>query len=429
MTSERRFEHDLPELLGQLAMGPTPDYRTDIVERTAHMRQRPAWTFPERWLPMTAVTTRAASAPVPWRILALVALLLIALAVGALFLVGSRPGLPAPFGPAANGHIAYSAGGDIYTVDPVSGASAGVVTGSDTDVEPVFSLDGTRIVFQRKVCPSCGDGRLYVTSVAGGQLVALTDGPQSHLGFYGFSPDGRDVVFSAGWDASTELWIAKADGIGASKVDVGMGVDGPVYRPPNGAEIVFASFSPTGSNNGIYALDVASRKVRPILAPTAGVGRGWVRVSPDGSRIAYSASTFDPNRNTYLVHVVSIDGTGDIVLPMPKGATFQDAPEWSNDGTRLAVARGYATYDQDMVLAVVPADGSGVGVETTKHRLTSCCSTVYGWSPDDSTILLRPNGFQDQNPIQQLLWDPATGATKPASWGATSLPAWQRRAP
>jgi len=31
------------------------------------------------------------------------------------------------------------------------------------------------------------------------------------------------------------------------------------------------------------------------------------------------------------------------------------------------------------------------------------------------------------NSGQQLLIDPSTGVTTPASWGAVSLPAWQRR--
>jgi len=46
MTSERRFEQDLPDLLAQVAVGPQADYRDDIVRRTAGIRQRPAWTLP-----------------------------------------------------------------------------------------------------------------------------------------------------------------------------------------------------------------------------------------------------------------------------------------------------------------------------------------------------------------------------------------------
>jgi Tol biopolymer transport system component len=426
MTSERRFEQNLPELLGQLALGPTTDYRNDIVQATAHMRQRPTWTFPGRWIPMTAVTSRIAAAPrIPWRIL-VVAALLLALAVSALVIVGSQQRMPPPFGLAANGHVAYSADGDIYTADPATGAATAVVTGEETDVQPVWSRDGTRFVFERK---AFGEGRLFVAQADGRGLVAVTPEPLSGLANYAFSPDGREILFTSGPDWSTKLWIAKVDGSDLRQLDVGMSVDSPSYRPPNGSEIVFAGEPQSGAGIGLYAVEVKSGAVRQILAPSAGVGRDGVVVSPNGSRVAFVASTEDPTQNTYRVHVATVDGSAtDRLLPMPDGAIFQDLPAWSNDGTRLVVARGYAPHDQDMVLAVVPADGSGVGVET-EHRITSCCTNSYEWAPDDTTILVTLYGFEDQQPLRQVLLDPATGATRPAPWTTTSVPAWQRRAP
>lgn len=431
MTSERRFEQDLPNLFEQLALGPTPDYRDHIVQQTARMRQRPAWMFPERWLPMSVLTTRAAAPPrVPWRIVGLVALLLVALAVGTLLIVGSQPRLPAPFGPAGNGHIAYSANGDIYTVDPISGIAKVVVAGPENDVRPAWSRDGSRLVFERKALSESGQmGRLYVALSDGRDLVAVTPKAIDRLVSYAYSPDGREIAFTSGPEGNLKLSVAKADGSSIRQLDVGLSVQDPAYLPPRGNEIVFADQAAIGGGNGIYAVDVHSGEVRRILAPSPGVGVGLINPSPDGSRIAYSASGSDTERNTYMVHVVAADGTGDITLPLPPRATFQDAPSWSNDGKRLAVARGYAAFDQDMVLAVVPADGSGAGVETIEHRLTGCCNTAYVWSPDDTKILVTPNSFQDQMPIQQLLWDPSTGATKPAPWAATSNPAWQRQAP
>lgn len=202
----------------------------------------------------------------------------------------------------------------------------------------------------------------------------------------------------------------------------------PVYRPPNGAELIFANETDAANGNGIYALDIGHGTVRQLLAPTPGVGLGWVRISPDGSRIAYETSTEDPNGLTYLVHVMNADGTGVKPLPMPPGVVFDDAPEWSNDSRHIALIRAYAQFDADIVLAIVPADGSGFGVET-RHRVTSCCSHAYEWAPDDSAILMTEYGFDNQQPIRQLLVNPATGATTPAAWDTTSVPAWQRVAP
>ena len=58
--------------------------------------------------------------------------------------------VPAPFGLARNGVIAY-ADGDIYTADPATGITTAIVTGTQEDVDPVFSPDGTRLAYGRFV--------------------------------------------------------------------------------------------------------------------------------------------------------------------------------------------------------------------------------------------------------------------------------------
>lgn len=429
MSSNRRFEQELPSLLNDLYVGPMPTYRDHILQQTARTRQRPAWSILERWLPMVDIARQPVLVRrLPWRTIGLgLVLLALLVAMVAALVAGARPSLPAPFGLARNGLVAFANGGDIYTADPVTGVSNAVVTGPDTDLAPVWSRDGTRFVFERKAVGNVSDGRLFVARADGSGLVAITPEPQSQLAGYAFSPDGSEVAFTSGPEASSELWIAKSDGSGARHLDVGMSVTEPTYRPPDGAEIVFAGGTPIVAGNAIYAVDVDTGTVRTIIAPSPGVDLGWVRVAPDGSRVAFSASTVDPARNTYRVHVGAMDGTRNLVLPMPDGATFEDAPTWSNDGTRLVIVRGYATFNQDVVLAAVPADGGGLGVET-KHALTGCCDTTIEWAPDDASILVTPEDLFGQ-PEPQVLLDPRTGASRPAPWTATSEPAWQRRAP
>jgi hypothetical protein len=80
-----------------------------------------------------------------------------------------------------------------------------------------------------------------------------------------------------------------------------------------------------------------------------------------------------------------------------------------------------------VALAVVPSDGSSVGVET-RHDITGCCDNFMEWAPDDTSILFSPEDLSG-NRTAQLLIDPSTGKATPASWAATSFPTWQRRAP
>ena len=83
MTTGSRFDRQLPAILEDLYLGPSPDYRDEVLATATRARQRPAWTFPGRWLPMADIADRPAFAPrVPWRAVG-VALLIVALLVAA----------------------------------------------------------------------------------------------------------------------------------------------------------------------------------------------------------------------------------------------------------------------------------------------------------------------------------------------------------
>ncbi len=125
MTTPTRLERNLPRILGDLSAAPTPEYLDDVFARTGRMRQRPAWTFPERWLPMADITRpRALAFAPPFRSIVVALLVIALLVVAALVYVGrASTTVPAPFGPARNGLIPYVSAGDVYLGDPVTGAT------------------------------------------------------------------------------------------------------------------------------------------------------------------------------------------------------------------------------------------------------------------------------------------------------------------
>ncbi len=152
MTVDERFERNLPTVLTDLYLGPTPDYRDDLLWQTARTSQRPAWSFPGRWLPMADLATERVNAPrIPWRIVG-VALVIIALLIaGTVAFVGSQqPKLPPPFGVAHNGLIAFEQAGDIVTLDPKTATTHVLVGGPEQDSAPVYSSDGTKVAFRAR---------------------------------------------------------------------------------------------------------------------------------------------------------------------------------------------------------------------------------------------------------------------------------------
>ena len=98
MSSADRYERRLPTLLEELSAPRTPEYFDDILGQVGRTRQRPGWTFPERWLPMSAVSERLAAAPrAPVRAIVFVALLVLAVVAAIAIIAGSQQHrVPAP---------------------------------------------------------------------------------------------------------------------------------------------------------------------------------------------------------------------------------------------------------------------------------------------------------------------------------------------
>ena len=124
---------------------------------------------------------------------------------------------------------------------------------------------------------------------------------------------------------------------------------------------------------------------------------------------------------------MNADGTKDRALPTPQGAVWDAPLAWSNDGTRLAIMRGYGPFFERTVVAVVPADEGGLGVETDPSILAGWEGEFdLEWAPDDSSILLTRTASDAPVPTPQVLIDPRTGEFHELPWRTVSRPAWQR---
>ena len=425
---------DLPEILGDLAAGPYPEYIDDILVQSAAVRQRPAWMFPERWIPMVDTVRLPAAVPrLPWRAISLTVLLLALLLAAAVALfVGSPQRLPAPFGVAKSGLVAYDAGGDLFTADPVTGAATAILTGPEQDYGPRFSLDGRYLAFERWL--ASGQREIYIARADGRGLTLVTPKPvtlaPAEIGreweTYKFSPDGRTLLIATQTAGVSGLSLAQTDGSGMRVLDVGMPAAEGSFRPPDGTEVLFIGTK--ASNRGLFALNVAKGTVRPVLELRQGFDLAGPSWSPDGSRIAYWTWNGEAEGMNARSHVVLADGTADQELPSPAGAVWNAHATWSNDGTRLFLARGYTPGNEDVRGVVLPADGSSDGIEIAPAGSveTACCA-AWIWSPDDTRLLGRATGRGGS--ATQVLLDPSGGPVRPAPWSGSGDPAWQRLAP
>ena len=292
MTTSERFERDVPGLLEELYLGPTPPYRDDILRRTAATRQRPGWTFIERWIPVSAITGRLTAAPrVQWRAVALATLLLIAIAAAAIF-VGSRQSrVPPPFGPASNGQIPYISEGNIYLGDPVTGETKLIVGDAGDDALPQFSPDG-------RGSPSSATFR----SMAPGRSRSTSTSPTPMA-----PPAGRSTPSGSGtgsgsaglrtvriWPSSTASTWSTCSTPSATappkRITAAAGTDFIQFRPPDGREILYRG-RVEGEAWGLFAMDADWTDPR-LLVKSLDSGfnpldLGSAVYSADGSQIFY----------------------------------------------------------------------------------------------------------------------------------------------
>ncbi len=85
----------------------------------------------------------------------------------------------------------------------------------------------------------------------------------------------------------------------------------------------------------------------------------WVsdpQISPDGTRVAFVATTLSEERDEYLSNVWVVDGRRRRAAAIHGGAEAGSDPRWSPDGTRLAFVSEREGTKKGQ-LYVMPADG------------------------------------------------------------------------
>ena len=323
MTANERMNAQLSELMHDIA-GSAVEPLDEVVRQTARMRQRPAWTFPERWLPMTEITAR----PIPQLRRPLMLLTALLLLVAASIFVASgiwrRPNIPLPvrldidtaaaqrFEVSGAAHVAV--GLDRLWVT-VGGAGVAEVDAATGELLQVTQIDGgscgsIEIAFGRAWTPTCQ---------VGGVTAVDLDGAQSAVPF-GMPISEEETTIGVSADA---LWVV-AGGLGDQLVKVDPLAERVAAMYPVGAgsanpEFAFGSVWIVSKNTGeVVRVNPTTGTSQATISVGAlprflAVGEDsiWVVNQDDGT-----VSRIDPASNTVVatIEVGPLAGAGDIVL-------------------------------------------------------------------------------------------------------------------
>ena len=231
--------------------------------------------------------------------------LILALAVSAV-LIGSQRQRLDPFGPAANGRIAFVSEGDIYTANPDGTDPVAVITGADIDGRPVWSHVGSKVAFLRWSSLAASTADLMVLDVDAGtrRPCCRRRGQRS---VPSWSPDDRLLTFSYG--ESQQVYVAPADGSTDARAlelvarrrrraSRQMAGGSPTHAPP---PVGRRSSSSTSTGRDAHGF----RPAHPSFShgfSHGGMGFAW---SPDGSQILFSAG--DDATQQFDLYMVATD--------------------------------------------------------------------------------------------------------------------------
>ena len=254
------------------------------------------------------------------------------LAVGLGLLLGaSSLGAAAPAGAATGDEIVfmrYFPQGlvieDIYSTGFGTGATQLTNSPTVSDNQPVWSPDGTKILFR-------SSNSLAVMNADGTGYSPL---PGTNASSPAWSPDGTRIAFSMGWGDQSEIFVYSLSGGGSLQLTTNAKGDRDPAWSPDGSRIVFSRNDPSapGYEYDLWVMRAdGSSQTQLTSAPGWEVDPDW---SPDGTTIAYAHGN---SGFTTQVWIVGATGSGPQQLTY---GTYSDMPAWSPTGTHIAFSRG-----------------------------------------------------------------------------------------
>jgi hypothetical protein len=427
MNDDLRLERTATELLDAAAPSRAPvGLLADTVASVGRTRQRARWLAYLKEPPMRTPTGVAVGSPTVRRVsialltLALALGLTAAVAVGASQLLKTTE-LPPPFGLARNGLVAYAQEGDIYTVDPATGERRAIVSGPEEDLDPRWSLDGTRLLFLRSA--GAEGQQVGIVDPDRPDKLVMTEAFDLDSDGVRWSPDGRSISF--GSPAGVQI-VDAATGT-ATPLDFDVPALDMYWRPPDGRQAMVISAE---EPQGLYLLDLDDGTSKPVMAPGSGGIRtsGW---TPDGRSFVYQRGEAWAPPWRLETHILDVTSGDDVVLDVGYGHV-------SNDGTRM-VAHSWnppRPPDGDQLptdgMCVVELRGGDCIPVGEPHQLyLPAHGEGVHWSPDDRWLVTRDalEARDSPNDATAYLVDPDGEIVDQPSWISDGAVSWQRLAP
>ena len=235
--------------------------------------------------------------------------------------------------------LIYNSEGLIYTFDLRKRQPKVLNTGEvkNNNNDHVLSFDGKMLGLSSGV-QALGGSIIYTVPVKGGTPQQIT--PQGPSYLHGWSPDGKNLVFTGGRNGEYDIYSIPAEGGEEVQLTTAKGLDdGPEYTP-DGEWIYFNS-----ARNGNMQLWRMKADGSGQEAVTDGAFHDWFpHISPDGKWILFlsflkeevAADEHPFYKHVYLRMMPITGGEPKVVAYVYGGQGTINTPSWSPDSKKVA---------------------------------------------------------------------------------------------
>lgn len=215
-------------------------------------------------------------------------------------------------------------------------------------------------------------GSLWMLPFHGGTAKQIAD-PMLEPARPDYSPAGGLVAFEAYKGGTFHIWTMRPDGSALKQITTGHGDDREPRVSPDGTRIAFSSDRGFEGSYDIWVVEIATGKVsRWTSSPADEYEPAW---SADGKEIAYVSGA---GINGTTIRAMPEGGPERTLVTAPAGARL-NSPSWAPDGKRIA----YQQFAANKSVLIVSGKQVGSGDDAYPFPAT--------WLPGDR-LLYAGNG-------------------------------------
>jgi len=262
---------------------------------------------------------------------------------------------------------------DIYMVPITGGAPTLLAGGPMREAGASWSPDGSQVLFASSR-GSTAD--IWSVAATGGEPVRVTDWAPSDEFAPRWSPNGTWIAFLANREeASPQLWVKRGLDGEPMRLTSGLLVEAFSWSR-DGTQLVIDGAVP-GSGRGLYAVPVTGGAPRALFPGDVEVSPP--NLSPDGQSVVFSHFA----GGWGYVEVVPLGGGAPRRLTTRSDQVYQTNPQWSPDGSLIAVEEYVlASNGQDLLLVTWPG-----GEWRPFASIPGTWLGIADWTPDGTGLV------------------------------------------